>query len=57
MPTPIAEGKSDWAIAGELVVFEAAVGEHIGNVLTELDLTVTDTTRRRVLAVPTCLQA
>lgn len=47
----IAEGKSNGAIARELVVSEAAVGKHIGSIFTKLDLPVTDETHRRVLAV------
>ncbi|MEU0332467.1 response regulator transcription factor [Streptomyces sp. NPDC006193] len=47
----VAEGRSNGAIARELVVSEAAVGKHIGNILTKLDLPVTDATHRRVLAV------
>lgn len=34
----IAEGKSNGAIARQLVVSEAAVGKHIGGILTKLDL-------------------
>ncbi|MGA4849033.1 response regulator [Streptomyces sp. G5(2025)] len=47
----VAEGKSNGAIAGELVVSEAAVGKHIGNILGKLDLPPTDGIHRRVLAV------
>lgn len=53
----IAEGKSNGAIARELVVSDAAVGKHIGNILTKLDLPQTDETHRRVLAVLTYLRA
>ncbi|MBC2866335.1 LuxR C-terminal-related transcriptional regulator [Streptomyces mexicanus] len=53
----IAEGRSNSAIAKELVVSEAAIGKHIGNILTKLDLPPTDTTHRRVLAVLTYLRA
>ncbi|MDX3799582.1 response regulator transcription factor [Streptomyces sp. AK04-3B] len=53
----IAEGRSNGAIAKELVVSEAAIGKHIGNILTKLDLPPTDTTHRRVLAVLTYLRA
>ncbi|WP_171164265.1 response regulator transcription factor [Streptomyces sp. I05A-00742] len=53
----IAEGKSNSAIAKELVVSEAAIGKHIGNILTKLDLPPTDRTHRRVLAVLTYLRA
>ncbi|MET9122477.1 response regulator transcription factor [Streptomyces sp. NPDC004528] len=53
----IAEGKSNGAVAKELVVSEAAIGKHIGNILTKLDLPLTDTTHRRVLAVLTYLRA
>ncbi|MFH8288717.1 LuxR C-terminal-related transcriptional regulator [Streptomyces sp. NPDC018059] len=47
----VAEGKSNGAIAAELVVSEAAVGKHIGNILGKLDLPPTDGIHRRVLAV------
>ncbi|MFB6816737.1 response regulator [Streptomyces sp. NPDC056347] len=47
----VAEGRSNGAIAQELVVTEAAIGKHIGSILTKLDLPVTDRTHRRVLAV------
>ncbi|WP_406444673.1 response regulator transcription factor [Streptomyces sp. NBC_01613] len=47
----IAEGKSNGAIARTLVVSEAAVGKHIGSILTKLDLPPADDVHRRVLAV------
>ncbi|WP_328871963.1 response regulator transcription factor [Streptomyces sp. NBC_00287] len=47
----IAEGKSNGAIAKALVVSEAAVGKHIGSILTKLDLPPAEETHRRVLAV------
>ncbi|CAM5421589.1 DNA-binding response regulator OS=Streptomyces alboniger OX=132473 GN=CP975_12755 PE=4 SV=1 [Streptomyces alboniger] len=47
----IAEGRSNNAIARELVVSEAAVGKHIGSILTKLDLPPADDVHRRVLAV------
>lgn len=47
----VAEGRSNAAIAAELVVSEAAVGKHIGNILGKLDLPPADGTHRRVLAV------
>lgn len=53
----IAEGRSNGAIAAELVVSEAAIGKHIGNILTKLDLPPTVGTHRRVLAVLTYLRA
>lgn len=53
----IAEGKSNGAIARELVVSEAAVGKHISSILTKLDLPQTDETHRRVLAVLAFLRA
>ncbi|MGI3230659.1 response regulator [Streptomyces sp. GTA36] len=53
----IAEGRSNGAIAKELVVSEAAIGKHIGNILTKLDLPPTDKTHRRVLAVLTYLRS
>ena len=47
----IAEGHSNAAIARQLVVSEAAVGKHVGNILYKLRLPQTDDTNRRVLAV------
>ncbi|GHI06364.1 hypothetical protein Scel_46850 [Streptomyces cellostaticus] len=38
VPAPVPEGRSNAAIARQLVVSEAAVGKHIGNILTKLDL-------------------
>lgn len=52
----IAQGHSNPAIARLLVVSEAAVGKHVGNILTKLDLPPTDDTNRRVLAVLTYLR-
>ncbi|MEW2051148.1 response regulator transcription factor [Streptomyces sp. NBC_00377] len=53
----VAEGRSNTAIARELVVSEAAVGKHIGNILAKLDLPQADETHRRVLAVLAFLRA
>ncbi|WP_446039994.1 response regulator [Streptomyces sp. SID1121] len=53
----IAEGRSNAAVARQLVVSEAAVGKHIGNILAKLDLPPADDTHRRVLAVLTYLRA
>jgi DNA-binding NarL/FixJ family response regulator len=47
----IAEGHSNVAIARHLVISEAAVGKHVGNILAKLRLPQTDETNRRVLAV------
>lgn len=47
----MAEGHSNAAIARMLVVTEAAVAKHIGNVLTKLDLPPAQDHHRRVLAV------
>ncbi|WP_203690034.1 response regulator transcription factor [Streptomyces sp. SID12488] len=53
----MAEGRSNGSIARELVVSEAAVGKHIGGILTKLDLPPADETHRRVLAVLAFLRA
>ncbi|MEU9097906.1 response regulator transcription factor [Streptomyces sp. NPDC048361] len=53
----IAEGRSNSAIARALVVSEAAVGKHIGSILTKLDLPPATETHRRVLAVLAFLRA
>jgi DNA-binding NarL/FixJ family response regulator len=47
----MAEGHSNAAIARRLVVSEAAVGKHVGNILFKLRLPQTEDTNRRVLAV------
>jgi DNA-binding NarL/FixJ family response regulator len=53
----IAEGQSNAAIARTLVVSEAAVGKHVGNIFAKLRLPQTDDTNRRVLAVLAYLRA
>lgn len=53
----LAEGRSNAAIAARLHVTEAAVGKHVGNILTKLGLLPSDDTNRRVLAVLTYLRA
>ncbi|WP_414942859.1 response regulator [Amycolatopsis sp. cmx-11-51] len=53
----VAEGYSNAAIAARLVITEAAVGKHVGNILAKLDLPPTEDTNRRVLAVLTYLRA
>ena len=53
----IAQGHSNTAIARQLVISEAAVGKHIGNILTKLHLPQTDDTNRRVLAALTHLRS
>jgi DNA-binding NarL/FixJ family response regulator len=47
----MAEGRSNAAIASELVVSGRAVEKHIANVFTKLDLFPSDSDHRRVLAV------
>ncbi|MFJ2867858.1 response regulator [Kitasatospora sp. NPDC087314] len=47
----MAQGRSNAAICRELVVSDAAVGKHIGNILMKLDLPPAEETHRRVLAV------
>ena len=53
----LAEGHSNAAIAARLVVTEAAIGKHVGNILAKLGLAPSDDTNRRVLAVLTYLRA
>ncbi len=53
----VAQGRSNGAIARTLVVSDAAVGKHIGNILAKLDLPPADETHRRVLAVLAFLRA
>ena len=52
----MAQGRSNAAIARELVVTEATVAKHIRNVFDKLELQPTDDHHRRVLAVVTYLQ-
>lgn len=52
----MAQGRSNTAIADQLVVTEATVAKHIRSLLDKLDLPVTASTHRRVLAVLTYLQ-
>ena len=52
----MAEGRSNAAIARALVVTEAAVTKHIGNILAKLDLPLDADDHRRVLAVLTYLR-
>jgi len=47
----MAEGRSNGAIAGQLVVTEGAVEKHVSSIFTKLDLSPAETDHRRVLAV------
>jgi len=47
----MAEGRSNGAIAGRLVITERAVEKHVGNIFTKFDLPPSDAGHRRVLAV------
>ncbi|MBN6053613.1 response regulator transcription factor [Nonomuraea sp. RK-328] len=47
----MAEGRSNAGIGQELVLSEGAVGKHIGNIFTKLDLAPAEGDHRRVLAV------
>jgi len=53
----MAEGRSNQAIARDLVISDAAVAKHIGNIFTKLDLPGIEEGHRRVLAVLTYLRA
>jgi DNA-binding NarL/FixJ family response regulator len=52
----LAEGHSNLAITARLVVTEAAVNKHVGNILAKLDLPPSADSNRRVLAVLTWLR-
>lgn len=52
----MAQGLSNTGIAQQLVVSDGAVEKHITSILTKLDLPVSDTEHRRVLAVLTYLR-
>jgi DNA-binding NarL/FixJ family response regulator len=53
----MAEGRSNHAIAEQLVVTERAVEKHVTSIFSKLDLTPTSEDHRRVLAVLTFLRA
>lgn len=53
----MAEGRSNTAIAAQLVVGEGAVEKHITSIFTKLNLAPADTDHRRVLAVLRYLEA
>jgi DNA-binding NarL/FixJ family response regulator len=53
----MAEGRSNAAIGRELVIGDAAVAKHIGNIFTKLDLPPAEDGHRRVLAVLTYLRS
>jgi DNA-binding NarL/FixJ family response regulator len=53
----MAEGRSNAAIAADLVVSPRAVEKHIANIFTKLDLPPSDADHRRVLAVLRYLEA
>ncbi len=52
----MAEGRSNTAIGRELVIGDAAVAKHIGNIFSKLDLPPAEDGHRRVLAVLTYLR-
>jgi DNA-binding NarL/FixJ family response regulator len=52
----MAEGRSNGAIAGQLVVTEGAVEKHVSSIFTKLGLTPTEGDHRRVLAVLSYLE-
>lgn len=47
----MAQGRSNAAIAAQLVVTERAIAKHTSNIFTKLGLEVSDDDNRRVLAV------
>lgn len=51
----MAEGRSNAAIANQLVISEKAVGKHTNNIFTKLDLPPAPDDNRRVRAVLTWL--
>jgi DNA-binding NarL/FixJ family response regulator len=55
--TLMAEGRSNRAIASELVITERAVEKHVTSIFSKLDLPATGEDHRRVLAVLRFLQA
>jgi DNA-binding NarL/FixJ family response regulator len=53
----IAQGRTNAAIARELVITVGAVEKHISSIFSKLDLPASDDDHRRVLAVLTYLRA
>jgi serine/threonine-protein kinase PknK len=53
----MAEGASNAGIATQLYVSEGTVEKHVGNILAKLDLPVSESEHRRVLAVLRYLEA
>ena len=53
----MAEGRSNQAIADQLVVSERAVEKHVTSIFSKLDLETSPHDHRRVLAVLTYLRA
>ena len=53
----MAEGRSNVAIAAELVVTESAVEKHVSRIFEKLALSPSDSDHRRVLAVLAYLRA
>ena len=53
----MAEGHSNNAIAGSLVISDRAVEKHVGNIFAKLSLPPSDTYHRRVLAVVRYLES
>jgi DNA-binding NarL/FixJ family response regulator len=53
----MAEGRSNHAIAGRLVISERAVEKHVTSIFSKLKLPPTEDDHRRVLAVLTFLRA
>jgi len=53
----MAEGRTNAAIAGRLVVSDGAVEKHVSSIFTKLDLAPAETDHRRVLAVLRYLEA
>jgi DNA-binding NarL/FixJ family response regulator len=53
----MAEGRTNAAIAGALVISEGAVEKHVTNIFNKLDLPASESDHRRVLAVLRYLEA
>jgi DNA-binding NarL/FixJ family response regulator len=53
----IAQGRTNAAVARELVITPGAVEKHVSNIFSKLDLSASDDDHRRVLAVLTYLRA
>jgi DNA-binding NarL/FixJ family response regulator len=56
VPEPVAEGRSNKAIAERLVITQSAVQKHVSNIFNKLGLPASEDDDRRILAVLACVR-